>query len=82
MKTSNLNTDSIAHHLRIAAERYEEHARDMRDPSSPEPIANGREQLAQQFDRQALEARAYASAFDGIYSVGFADGGAIEVAHD
>jgi hypothetical protein len=49
---------SIANHLRIAAQRYRDDARDMR--AEPPQV-----RLAEQFDRQAIQADHFASIFEG-----------------
>jgi hypothetical protein len=65
MATVTMSPGTLAHHLRVAAERYSENTLWSRS-------------LADQFTRQAQQCRAFADALDDIRSIGFA-GDDIEV---
>ena len=56
----------LAHHCRIAAERYDVDAKLLLEPNADgSPLAPGFQRLADQFTRQAAEARALAEKLEG-----------------
>lgn len=66
-KTSDIDAAHLAHHLRSAAKLYEDYAKDLRLPPSAKSAGNN--SLAATFERQAAEARAYASVFEECSSI-------------
>jgi hypothetical protein len=57
---------SIAHHLRTAAERYQDHARTLRAQSVTDEHADGVHRLAFTFETQAEQCRQLATALDEL----------------
>lgn len=64
--TITTETMNIAHHLRTAAERYEDHARTLRAQSVTDEHADGVHRLAFTFETQAAQCRALATALDEL----------------
>ena len=56
--------NSIAGHLRIVANHYDENAATLRRIAGAEVASDTAESMAQQFERQAKEARAFADRID------------------
>lgn len=69
MVTITINSSSLAHHLVIAAERYEDDAKACNEPGA----VNDGGRLAEQFLRQAAEARAWAAAIQQAVQVCFGE---------
>lgn len=65
MRFSESELTSIAHHLRVAAERYDVDATVMRDQKAiPGTCVETWERLAAQYEQQAKEARKFAARID------------------
>lgn len=66
--TITTEANSIAHHLRTAAERYDDHARTFRADAllSPPHVAESHNRLGLTFETQAAQCRALATALDEL----------------